>query len=333
MFGRKRGTCFISHRYTDEAALAACRSRRLPGGSDAYVFSRQDESPNFAVTDRLMEQIRRCERLVYLDTKLSLDSFWVGFERNYAARLGKPVYAFRRERRWFPFVRDRTPPIDPVTSILFNLQSENDLRLIKKIREEVWENHPFDFRGVQWQRLDNEPRQMLDSIEDMNAKIAHGGIVLLFLSNASICGDYHDYAGPFTFQRAKKDFETPVGSTSRRFAALPPGRVQVVWLDQPDRVRIEAVLERFDPNVWGGYLRVVHAALDDHGKCVAFQPSGKPARSVIDRVLVRAFWLGMKADPVLAANFRARFAERPAVPRRLSWPDRTMESRDWVGRQ
>jgi hypothetical protein len=269
--------------------------------------------------------------LVYLDTTLSLDSFWVGFERNYAARLGKPVYAFRPERAWFPFVRDRTPPMDPIASILFNLAIERDLTLIKTIGEEIWNKHCVDFRGVQWRRLDNEPRQMLDSVDDMNAKFAHGGIVFLFLSNASICGNFHDYADPFTFLRAKRDFESPQGSAARRFAALPPERVQVVWLDQPDRARIDGALARLDPAVWHGYVRIVQAALDDKDKPIAFQSSGKPALDEIDGVLVRAFWLAKQADRVLAAHFRARFDERPKMPT-PSWPARTAHLRDYVGR-
>lgn len=310
--GGERRACFISHRYADKEVLALCCARRLPGGLKPFVFDAVERSPDFAVTDVLMQHIRACERLVYLDTTLSLDSFWVGFERNYAARLGKPVYAFRPERTWFPFVRDRTPPIDPITSILFNLEIQSDLALVRTIGEEIWNKHRVDFRGVQWRRLDNEPRQMLDSIDDMTVKIAHGGIVLLFLSNASICSDFHDYADPSTFLRARKDFESPQGSTARRFAALPPARVQVVWLDQPDRARIDGALSRLDPTVWQGYVRIVRAALDDKNKCVAFQ-SGRPALDEIDGVLVRAFWLAQQADPILAAHFHSRFDKRPTI--------------------
>jgi len=310
-----RGRCFISHWYKDPAR-DLCLRRRLPGGLEPFIFPPIEASPDVAVSDRLMDAIQACEALVYLDTKESLATFSVWFGRNYAARLGKPIYAFQPGRRWFAIKRDKHPPMDPVTSVMFNLEVEEDLRSIQSIRQEIWERHRFDFRGVDWRRLDNEPRQILDSIEDMSTKIANGGIVLLFLSNASICARYHDYADPFAYQRAKKDFETPIGLTARKFAAIPIDRMQVVWLDEPDRPRIETALARFDPEVWGEYLRVIRAAIDEPRKCVARQRSGTPNRNALDDVLVRTFWLARKADPVLAADFRARLVERPREPQR-----------------
>jgi hypothetical protein len=314
--GRRR--CFIAHWYKDPAR-DLCLRRRLPGRREPFIFPPIEASPGVAVSDGLMEAIEACEALVYLDTRESLATFWVGFERNYAARLGKPIYAFRPGRRWFPFKRDNHPAMDPVTSVMFNLQVDEDRTSIQSILERIWEKHRFDFRGVGWRRLDNEPRQMLDSIEDMSTKIANGGIVLLFLSNASICAPYHDYADPFAYQRAKKDLETPIGLTARKFASIPPDRMQVVWLDEPDRPRIEAALARFDPDVWQGYLRVVRAAIDEPRTCVAWQTSGALNRNALDDVLVRTFWLARQADPVLAADFRARLVERPREPQR-EWP-------------
>ncbi len=71
-----------------------------------------------------MQAIRDKDLLVYLDTPMSLERFWVGLERSYAARLGKPVHAFNPDakRGLFSshFTRDKTLPVDPLVSVLVN---------------------------------------------------------------------------------------------------------------------------------------------------------------------------------------------------------------------
>lgn len=304
-----RPDCFISHKYGDPA-LAACRRARLPRGAAPFVFKQIDADPSVAVTSHLIEAIQACESLVYLDTSMSLSSFWVGFERTYAARLGKPVYAFRR-RRIGPSIRpDHAPAIDPLVSVLTNLAVPADNERIQIVRESVWERHRFEFRGDQWRRLDNEPRQMLDSIDGRAEKFARGGIALLFLSNASITDGFFDFVDPFTAHRANLDCETPIGHTEAVFAALPPERTLTIWLDEPDPPRIEAALARLDATRWAGYVRVVRHALAHPRPCVAFQANGDLHRQNLDDMIVRAYWAALQVDASLANAFRGRLAER-----------------------
>lgn len=291
------GQCFISHAYNDEVALAACMQRRLPHGWQAFVFPPLTVTPDEAVSERLVDAIRAADGLIHLATPLSRASFWVGFERSMAARLGKPVYAFHPRRPLLAFTRDRRVAAEPIVSILFNLAVPEDVERIGAIRAAVWDRYRFEIRGDQWRRLDNEARQMLDSVEGLRKKYAAGGVALLFLSTASVTAGLHDYADPSTFRRAQKDMETPVGHVAERMAALDPNRTLLIWLDPPDRRRIEAALERFPSEAWAPYVAVVRASLDDPAKLVVGRPGGGLDLNHLDTMLARCLWAAGLRSP------------------------------------
>lgn len=301
--------CFVSHSYQDAAALRACLARRFPRRWQPYVFPPIEVSPDAAVSDRLVDAISAAGGFVHLDTSVSAASFWVGFERNMAARLGKPVYACHPGRRFFPFSRDRRPPVDPLISVLFNLGIPRDIETLAALRTIVWERYRFEFRGDQWRRLDNEPRQMLDSIEGMVRKLEAGGAALVFLSNDSVCDGHHDYADALTYHRACKDLETPIGHAAEKLARLDPVRTLVVWLEAPDSARIGAALARFGP-LWKPYVDIVRASLDDPHRLVLFRADGKLDRNHLDTMIARCFWAARIADPAAATSFRETLARR-----------------------
>lgn len=307
--GQRKPVCFISHRYGDPA-LEACRQLPLPGGATPYIFDRVAETPDVGISSPLMTAIHDCDLLVYLDTEESLGRFWVGFERSYAARLGKPVYAFRPGRKAglfsSPFTRDHTPPADPLVSLLVNLQVPDDVERMLRLLEFARARHRLEFLGVDRRQVDAEPRHLLDSTDNMQAKLQHGAIALLFLSTASIESHWHDYADAFTAYRAKKDFESPTGYTSQRFAALPPDRTLVCWLDPPDPARIHAALEKFEPSVWANYIRIVREAVSAADTCIPFTAAGAVDHVHLDNMIARTYWQALQADPALAAHFRAQ---------------------------
>jgi hypothetical protein len=304
-----KGCCFVSHSYEDEAALEKCLGRRFPRGWRPFVFPPMTVTPDQAVSDHLIDALTACDGLVYLGTPASLGSFWVGFERNMAARLGKPVYAFH-PRRWVRrFVLDSVPPVDPLISVLFNLCVPEDIETVALVREMVWDRHRFEIRGDQWRRLDNDARQMFDSIEGMVRKMDRGGVALVFLSNASVCDTHHDYVDAFTYRRAIKDMETPVGYTSEKFARLVPSRTLVIWLESPDADRIESALGRM-PQSWASYVEIVRASLRDPNRLVAFQPNGRPDYNKLDTMIARCFWAARNADPAAAAALHQSLARR-----------------------
>lgn len=303
----KRPVCFISHMYGD-AALEACRSARLPDNAEPFIFARVAEAPDVGISSPLMAAIRQADLLVYLDTSESLGRFWVGFERSYAARLGKSVYAFRPDemRGLFgrPFTRDMSPAIDPLVSLLVNLQVESDVAGMQAVLAAAQKEHNILFGGSRL-RADDAPRHLLDSVDDMETKLRAGAIALLFLSTVSVESGWHDYADAYTAMRAKKDFDSPTGYTSRRFAALPPERTLVVWLDRPDPARIEAALSRFQPNVWANYIATVRAAANDPMQCAIVGEDGTIDRVQLDNLVARAYWQAMQGDAAIAQDFRA----------------------------
>jgi len=58
------------------------------------VFPAIDVRPDQFVSNVLVEEIRRCDGLIYLRGGASAASFWVAFEVDYARRLGKPIFAY-----------------------------------------------------------------------------------------------------------------------------------------------------------------------------------------------------------------------------------------------
>ncbi len=305
-------SCFISHSYGDQTTLTACLKRRFPNAWRPYVFPRI-ESPGQAISEHLIDALTACDGFVYLSTPASLASFWVGFERNIAARLGKRVYAFHPGRPILAFTRDRRHAADPIVSVLFNTAVSADAQSIGEIRDRIWDRYRFEIRGDQWTRLDNDARQMIDTETGRAQKLSVGGVILLFLSTASVCNGFHDYLDPFGYRRAIKDMETAAGATAAIFATLPPERTLVLWLDPPDRDRIEATLAAMPTERWAPYVHLVRASLDDRHRLVVRDPSGRLNVYDLDTMLARATWVAIKADPRLSRNYRQSLVDKPRI--------------------
>jgi hypothetical protein len=292
---RSQRTLFIAHSYGDVAALERLKQCKLPMRASPRIFPPIVVSPDQRVSDDLMGAIRSDDGLVYLRTERSLNSFWVAFERNYALKLKKPVYAFDPERS--KFERDRAAAIDPIVAVNWNLAIEHDSLAVRDIAEHLFRKHTFEIRGDKWQRLDNDFRQMLDHPEGLRSKIEKGGVILLFLSNESVDGGFHDYVDPFTRDRANKDCETPIGYTNARFAELPSDRTLFIWLDSPDIPRLEAKIAAYGRQTWGAYVDVIRAALSQGKKCVV-RENGEMNWNRVDDIMVRTFHLAYSTSPV-----------------------------------
>jgi len=57
-------------------------------------------------------------------------------------------------------------------------------------------------------------------------------------------------------------YGTQAGATGALFATLPPERTLVLWLDPPDRDRIEAALSALPQERWAAYVGLVRRSLD-----------------------------------------------------------------------
>ncbi|MEO0975365.1 MAG: hypothetical protein AAFX85_19930 [Pseudomonadota bacterium] len=89
-------TLFISHAYADDAAvshLIRLLSEHAPHVRP-QIFDAQEPDPRLAVSNGIVSTIRACEGLIYLGSRASQESLWVNFEKDYARRTRRVVYAF-----------------------------------------------------------------------------------------------------------------------------------------------------------------------------------------------------------------------------------------------
>ena len=90
--------CFISHSCADinerERLLQI-----LPSDVEPVIFPPISVAPDEMISDRLVESILGCDGLIYLASGNSATSFWVAFERDYALRSRKEVFAFHPQAR------------------------------------------------------------------------------------------------------------------------------------------------------------------------------------------------------------------------------------------
>jgi len=85
--------CFISHSYRDADARDRLLSL-LPRSVEAVVFPPIMVEPDKYISSKLIEAILGCQGLIYLTREASAESFWVSFERDFALRAKKQVYAY-----------------------------------------------------------------------------------------------------------------------------------------------------------------------------------------------------------------------------------------------
>jgi hypothetical protein len=103
------GEYFISHSYKDSDIVESLL-KKLPLWMKPYVFPPIKVKPDQMVSNSLMNAIRRCSGLIYLEEGKSASSFWVAMERDYAFRLGKRVYSFNSINE--KLTREKRDPLD-----------------------------------------------------------------------------------------------------------------------------------------------------------------------------------------------------------------------------
>jgi len=285
---------FVSHSYQDAPLLPRLLERGLPDGAEARIWPAVTVGPNQRVSDGLMEAIGSCEGLVYLRSEHSMNSFWVLFERNYAHRLGKRVYAVDPESGAFELDSGRA--IDPTLAVNWNICIDADSFAVRDIAIHLFDRHKFEIRGDKSELLDNEFRQMLDSVKGLQTKMDGGGVGLLFLSTESITCGFQDYADPYTYRRALKDCETPMGHTAKKFEVLRRDRTLTVWLDRPDAAHLHAELATYERSIWGPFVDFIRGSLAEENKLVV-REGGVLNLNRVDDIMVRAFALAFHADP------------------------------------
>jgi hypothetical protein len=115
---------FVSASYRDTAAVKKLR-RSLPA-VEVISFPRAEPDPGRAVSDEIIPAILGCSGLIYLKGGASADSFWVGFERDYALRAGRQVFSYSPGTGTFR--RDRSEPLPLSLTVIFHTSDEHRVR-------------------------------------------------------------------------------------------------------------------------------------------------------------------------------------------------------------
>jgi hypothetical protein len=143
--------CFISHSYQDAEAREGLLAQ-LPRGVKPFVYPPITVPPEQLVSDKLLDAIRNCDGLIYLEGGASADSFWVALERDYALRLGKPVFAYTPST--IALIRDQSSSMDIHVFISFSTEQWGQAsRIVDTMRQRFIDPWFFPERlkpGVAW---------------------------------------------------------------------------------------------------------------------------------------------------------------------------------------
>lgn len=100
--------------------------RALPDGVELVTFPRAEPKPRQAVSNKIIPKILDCPGLIYLTGGASSKSFWVSFERDYALRTNRKVFAYTPSTGTFRL--DRSPPISLELTVMFHMSDEDRVR-------------------------------------------------------------------------------------------------------------------------------------------------------------------------------------------------------------
>ena len=166
--------CFISHAYED-AALRDQLISKLAPPLHAVVFPPITVGPYEFVSNPLIEAILDCDGLIYLRGGKSDQSFWVAFERDYALRGGKQVFA--AELAPLQLVQDTGPPLDLAA---FASYHRNDAPRVREIADFLTRERHFDlwFDGTGF-GIEGLEKELTESLGN---RLKRGGYAILFWS-------------------------------------------------------------------------------------------------------------------------------------------------------
>jgi len=175
-------TCFISHSYRDEAVREQLL-RQLHSSTTPVVFPPIKVKPREFVSNHLIEAILDCDGLIYLQGGHSERSFWVTFERDYALRSGKQVFAY--DPVTHEITRDTSPPLTP--EVFTSFAGKDKALVMEKIHFLSQERH-FDLwvvdRSIEMGVVFKQ-EFMQAHIQALVRTLSMGGYVVVFWSKAA----------------------------------------------------------------------------------------------------------------------------------------------------
>lgn len=169
------GKHFISHSYKD-AAVRDAFLKTLPPHVTPYIFPPISVSPLEFVSSTLIGAILACDALIYLNEGASSRSFWVAFERDYALRVGKPVFFYTPSSDIC--IQHTDPPLDLAIFPSFSHRQRDD---VWPILEFMRNQRYFD----PWLDSAIRPGEMWQSalVKGMDDVFVRGGYVVSFVGN------------------------------------------------------------------------------------------------------------------------------------------------------
>lgn len=176
------GRAFVSLSYADEAAVTALASR-VPRSVRLRVFPPVVVPPQEMVSSRFLEEIRGCRSLIAIDSERSRRSRWVTLERDYALRIGIPVFDFDPSTGLLRRVREA-----PLDLSVFPSYSRKDQALVKNILRVMREERYFDVFLDEEMPPDQPVAHSLES--GMIGRLQRGGRFVLFLSPHAVSSEW-----------------------------------------------------------------------------------------------------------------------------------------------
>ena len=180
--GLPKGQSFISYSYADSNALEGLLAK-LPEHVTALPFKPIEAPPSQMVSSKLIESIRACTALIYIDTPRSKKSRWVSLEKDYARRIQLPVFQFRPRSEQIK--RDNQNPMDLAVFPSYHREDENRVRKITKIMRE---ERGFDLF------MDEDIPPGVDVLSHLKSgihrQLKRGGYTVVFWSQAAESSEF-----------------------------------------------------------------------------------------------------------------------------------------------
>ena len=213
--------CFISHAYANREICGRLLAT-LPSGTRAIVYPPITVPPEQLVSTPLIEALRECDGLIYLAGAASERSFWVAFERDYALRLNKPVYA--ADVSTLQLSRCTDAPLDLAVFASYVGQDRDRVRAIcdfmrRERNFDVWIDFESLAAGENWR----------ESIQGALPKYSGRGYVVAFWSEAAASSKHIFRRLRFAAQRIG-DF-----NDWALFALLEDARLPDFWMRYRNR--------------------------------------------------------------------------------------------------
>lgn len=171
---------FVAHAYADRRARDDFL-RRVDQATDPFFFAPIKTRPDELVSSHLIDAIFDCDSLIYFDSKYSGRSFWVAFERDFAARVGKPIYRFEASSGDILRVE-----VSPMHLPVFPVFSGRDFETVVDLLEIMRHERNFDLFIAQEDMADKElhSRKHLTELykTELYTRLNQGGYVVVFWS-------------------------------------------------------------------------------------------------------------------------------------------------------